>query len=36
MAIYYKNRAACYIKLEKFTEAVIDCTKGTDFDLTKT
>lgn len=26
--VFYKNRAACYLKLEKYNEAMIDCTKG--------
>lgn len=28
--VFYKNRAACYLKLEKYNEAIIDCTKVLD------
>ena len=28
-AVYYKNRAACYLKLNKFTEAAKDASAGT-------
>jgi len=27
-AIYYKNRAACFLKMERFEDAVDDCTKS--------
>lgn len=26
--VLFKNRAACFLKLEKFSEAVVDCSKG--------
>ena len=30
-AIYYKNRAACFLKMERFDDAVDDCNKSLDF-----
>ena len=27
-AIYFKNRAACFLKMERFEDAVDDCTKS--------
>merc|ERR1719445_1102018 len=29
-AIYFKNRAACYLKMDRFEDAVDDCTKSRD------
>ena len=30
MAVYYKNRAACYLKIEKYNEAIVDCTRAVE------
>ena len=26
--VLFKNRAACFLKIEKFSEASVDCSKG--------
>ena len=28
--VLFKNRSACFLKLQKFSEVIVDCSKGKD------